>query len=124
HGRTGVELMVETPQALIDSSGGVPLVTIASAARTVAVHLGAYDLTAALGVSAGDQRLDHPLCDVARATMKLAFAGTEIEVVDGATTILPVGGDRNAVQNAWKMHASNVRRALDFGITRGWDLHP
>jgi hypothetical protein len=38
----------------------------AAAGRCVAVHLGAYDLTASLGVTAVDQRLDHPTCDVAR----------------------------------------------------------
>ncbi len=40
---------------------------------------------------------------------------------DGATTVLPIGGD---VAAAWALHAANVRRALALGIYQGWDLHP
>lgn len=140
--RIGIELMIESPRALLDPTGNVPLRALAAAGdgRTVAVHLGAYDLTASLGVTANEQRLDHPACDAARLAMQLAFADTDVGVYDGATTLLPVARHKppqgarlssdqeseNArdVHEAWKLHAQNVRRALGVGIHRGWDLHP
>ena len=96
----------------------------AAAGRCVAAHLGAYDLTASIGVTAIDQRMDHPVCDAARVMMQLALAGTGVAVVDGVTTVLPVGASGDAVHDAWKIHAINVRRALAMGIYEGWDVHP
>ena len=132
------ELMVEHPAALLDDEGRVPLRRFARALgeRAFAFHLGAYDLTAELGVSAVSQRLDHPHLDVARSTMLLALAGTGIPVVDGATTRLPVvlhkapandaerAENQRSVASALRLHAGHVRRALDAGIHQGWDLHP
>ncbi len=117
-GAIGVELMIETRESL----GALAALVAAAQGRCRAVHLGAYDLTASLGATASDQRMDSPLCDAARVAMKLALSG--VAVVDGATTVLPVGKETAAVSNAWKAHASNVRRALAFGIWAGWDLHP
>lgn len=136
--RLRFELMVEHPAALLDDEGRVPLRSFARALgeRALAFHLGAYDLTAELGVSAVSQRLDHPHLDVARTTMLLALAGTGVAVADGATTRLPVvlhkaptsdlEREENAasVASALRLHAANVRRALDLGIHQGWDLHP
>lgn len=140
--RIGIELMVETPRALVDAVGRLALPSLVSAAdgRCVAAHLGAYDLTASMGVTAGEQRLDHPACDTARQLMQLALAGTGVEVVDGATTLLPIATHREAadapltdaqrainmgdVHTAWALHATAVRRALELGIYQGWDLHP
>jgi citrate lyase beta subunit len=125
-----VELMIETPAALLDPHGRVavaPLV-VAARGRAVALHLGAYDLTAELGVTAGDQRLDHPYCDLARMLVRLA---TPIPLADGATTTLPLAPEgctledqRAAVHRAWRLHADAVTRAIDLGIWQGWDLHP
>jgi citrate lyase beta subunit len=125
-GAIGVELMVESPSALVSSDGRIALPAIVAAAggRCVAAHLGAYDLTASLGVTAVDQSLDHPYCDQARVLMQLALAGSAAAVVDGATTVLPTGNDSERVRDGWKLHASNVRRALALGIHAGWDLHP
>ncbi len=140
--RIGIELMVETPRALLDGEGRVALPALVTAAggRCVAAHLGAYDLTASLGVTAGQQRLDHPACDAARMLMQLSLAGTGVEVVDGATTLLPIARHRETpgapltaaqrainasdVHAAWALHATAVRRALAQGIYQGWDLHP
>lgn len=140
--RIGVELMIEAPRALIDAEGRVALPALVAAAggRCVAAHLGAYDLTASLGVTAGEQRLDHPACDVARLLMQMSLAGTGVDVVDGATTVLPIARHRETadapltdaqrainagdVQTAWALHAAAVRRALALGIYQGWDLHP
>jgi citrate lyase beta subunit len=138
----GIELMVETPRALLDVDGRVALPGLVAAAkgRCVAAHLGAYDLTASLGVTAGWQRLDHPACDLARLLMQMSLAGTGVVVVDGATTVLPIATHRETagiplteaqhainagdVTSAWALHAAAVTRALSLGIYQGWDLHP
>ncbi|MCL2776850.1 MAG: HpcH/HpaI aldolase/citrate lyase family protein [Polyangiaceae bacterium] len=137
----GIELMIESPRALVDRNGACALPALVAAAqgRAVAAHLGAYDLSAALGVTASEQRLDHPACDAARMIMQFALADTPVAVVDGATTLLPIGrhkagplpltcaelADNMAdVHAAWKLHAANVRHALGVGIYQGWDLHP
>jgi citrate lyase beta subunit len=128
----GIELMIESPHALLGDGGlAIPPLLRAAKGRAVAIHLGAYDLTAELGVTAGDQRLDHPYCDLARMFLQLSVAGTTTAVSDGATTLLPIA-PKNAspeesasrVRRAWALHASNVRRAIDVGIFQGWDLHP
>ncbi len=127
-----IELMIESPRALlIDSGLAIPPLLAAARGRAVAVHLGAYDLTAELGVTAGDQRLDHPYCDLARMLLQLATAGTDVGVSDGATTTLPIPPkgasaeeSAEAVRRAWALHAANIRRAIDVGIFQGWDLHP
>jgi len=125
----GIEIMVETPQALVH--GGRIAVADLVAERVVAVHLGAYDLTAELGVTAVDQRLDHPFCDAARMLLRLALADKDVRIADGATTLMPIPPKdasedeaRAAVHRAWALHARNVTRAIDFGIWEGWDLHP
>ena len=118
-GRIRVELMIETPRALfherelVDAAGG----------RCIAVHLGAYDLSSSLDINATEQRLDHPLCDLARLEGRVALADLDVLFYDGATTVLPIG-ESDAVHRAWTLHAGNVRRAIDFGIFQGWDLHP
>jgi len=124
-GAIGVELMVETPGALYDAEGSLALPRAIGVAegRCRAVHLGAYDLTASLGVVGVAQTLDHPACDHARTLMTLATAGTNVAVVDGATNTLPLG-ERADVERGWRLHAANVARALRFGIYEGWDLHP
>ncbi|MBX3208755.1 MAG: phosphoenolpyruvate kinase [Labilithrix sp.] len=130
--RIDVELMIESPRALLGSGGlAIPALVEAARGRAVAVHLGAYDLTAELGVTAGDQRLDHPFCDLARMLVQLSIAGTSVAASDGATTLLPTAPkDASpeeaalAVRRAWALHAENVRRAIDVGIFQGWDLHP
>jgi citrate lyase beta subunit len=138
----GIELMIETPRALVDGHGRIALPALVAAAhgRCVAAHLGAYDLTASLGVTAGEQRLDHPACDLARLLMQMSLAGTGVVVVDGATTLLPIATHRETagvpltdaqraintgdVTSAWALHAAAVTRALGLGIYQGWDLHP
>ena len=121
-GTLRLELMVEEPtllrvlRAAVDATDG----------RCVALHFGAYDYTAALGIAAPHQTLDHPACDHARQAMQLAMAGThagEVALVDGATTAMPVG-ETAQVHAAWRLHAANVRRALVHGFWQGWDLHP
>ncbi|MCA9494992.1 MAG: phosphoenolpyruvate kinase, partial [Myxococcales bacterium] len=138
-GRLHLELMLETPEALMDDEGRCPLPrwVAAGMGRVRAVHLGPYDLTASLGVIGSDQDVDHPACDQARATAAIALSRKGIWLADGPTTRLPIGphrGDelteaqeaenRAVVHDAWARHARNVRSALRQGYVQGWDLHP
>jgi len=146
HGlRTGtlkVELMVESPQALFGADGRILLPSIVEAAkgRCVGVHLGPYDYTASVDITAEHQRLTHPACDFAREVMQAALAGRGVALVDGPTSLLPVGPhkhrgtsplpeaewetNRQSVHHAWRLMHSNVRHALERGFYQGWDLHP
>jgi len=141
-GSVKIEIMVETPLALVNREGrlALPLMRTAAGGRLAAAHLGAYDLTAALHVAAPEQHLGHPACDTARQLMQLAFAGTGVRVVDGVSAVLPVpphrpkgagkltvrqrGANREAVLGAWRAGWDDVTRALGLGIFQGWDLHP
>lgn len=141
-GGIGLELMVETPQALVGAEGRLSLRSVVAAGkgRVVAAHLGAYDYTAALDVTAAHQTLRHPACDLARQLMQLSLAGTGVLLSDGATNVLPVGPhkaspgttlsreelerNREVVSAAWHTAAINIRHALESGIYQGWDLHP
>jgi citrate lyase beta subunit len=129
HGLAGgtlrVELMVETPQAILDPDGRCPLLALVRAARgrAVGAHFGVYDYTAALGITAAQQRVRHAACDLARGLMQIALAGTGIRLSDGATNVIPVG-ERDTVWRAWRTHVKDVRHALATGYSQGWDLHP
>ncbi|MGA5704183.1 DUF6986 family protein [Peterkaempfera bronchialis] len=119
------EIQVETPQAILGADGTAPVAWMvhASAGRCTGLHYGTYDYSAALGVSAAHQSLEHPVADHAKAVMQVAAAGTGVRVCDGSTNVLPVGGSE-AVRAAWRLHARLVRRSLEGGIHQGWDLHP
>ncbi len=112
----GVELMVETPQAVRNLREFVD----ACEGRCVGAHFGAYDYLASLGIAAQDLR--HPTCDFARAQMLLQLAGTGVWLSDGATNVLPLKGSN--IPAAWTLHYDNTRRALYDGFYQGWDLHP
>lgn len=132
-GSIGMELMIETPQSLAQLAA----LRDAGRGRVAAAHFGAYDYTAALGITAAHQTLDHPACDFARQAMAVAYAGTGVRISDGATTLLPIAPhrgasldaaqreeNRRAVHRAWRLHHDHVRRALAHGFYQGWDLHP
>jgi citrate lyase beta subunit len=145
HMNTGTlrfEVMIETPQIVLGSHGISPLPALISAAagRLQAAHLGTYDYTASLGITAAHQRMRHPVCDFAKHMMQVAYAGTGIWLSDGSTAILPVpvhtagkGGEltdaqrlqnRAGVHAAWRLHMDDVRHSLAGGFYQGWDLHP
>ncbi|MEU1734666.1 aldolase/citrate lyase family protein [Streptosporangium sp. NPDC020145] len=125
HGSLRFEIQVETPQAIMGVDGVSPLAPMihASAGRCTGLHYGTYDYSAALGVSAAHQSVEHPVADHAKAVMRVAAAGTGVRVCDGSTNVLPVG-DGDTVRAAWRLHARLVRRALEDGVHQGWDLHP
>jgi citrate lyase beta subunit len=124
-GTLKIELMLETPQAIIDQQGRLTLPTLlaASQSRCAAVHFGVYDYTASRNITAAYQGMSHAVCDFAREIMAVSLAGTGIFLSDGATNILPVGS-RETVQNAWRLAFNDTSHSLRNGIYQGWDLHP
>ncbi len=136
------ELMVETPQIIVDADGccTLPALVAAGAGRVTAAHFGTYDYTAGLGITAGHQRMRHPGCDFAKHVMQVALAGSGVWLSDGSTAVLPVaphkaaaGGrlpaaqeeaNRASVHRAWRLHYDDVMHSLAGGFYQGWDLHP
>jgi len=142
-GALRIELMVETPHAILNERGEANLLALVGAARgrCAAVHFGPYDYTASLNIAATHQPIAHFASDFARGMMQVALAGTGVRIADGPTNIMPIAphraaGDGNqlserqleenraAVHRGWKIHFENVRRSLANGYYQGWDLHP
>lgn len=135
----GLELMIETPDAIVDKKGRVAVRDLVEAAkgRCTSVHFGAYDYTAALGIAASHQDIRHPACDLARRMMQISLAGTGVRLSDSVTTAMPVpihkgekptefekGENRRAVHAAWLRHFQNVTASIADGFYQSWDLHP
>jgi citrate lyase beta subunit len=133
------EVMVETPQIVLDSAGTslLPRILDASDGRLRGAHFGTYDYTAGINITAAHQRMRHLACDFAKHFMQVAFAGTDVWLSDGSTTVMPVPihrgeslTDRQKTENvasvhaAWKLHFDDIRHSLAGGFYQGWDLHP
>jgi hypothetical protein len=142
-GALWLELMVETPQAILDGRGvaALPALVAAAEGRCRGAHFGTYDYTAASRITAAHQTMTHPACEFAKQVMQVVLAGTGVELSDGATNVMPVGPhratpggppltqeqqlrNRAAVQRAWQLHFDDVRASLRNGYYQGWDLHP
>ncbi len=137
-----LELMIETPQSVIDPRGGlaIPTLIAAAAGRCRGAHFGTYDYTAGLAITAMHQQPDHPACDFARHVLQASLAGTGVTISDGATNVMPVAPhaaaegreltdaereeNRRVVHRAWKIHFDDVRRSLRDAYYQSWDLHP
>ena len=136
------EVMVETPQIILDRKGTslLPRVLDASDGRLRGAHFGTYDYTAGINITAAHQKMRHLACDFAKHFMQVAFAGTDVWLSDGSTTVMPVAihraakgekltGDQErenaaSVHAAWKLHFDDIRHSLAGGFYQGWDLHP
>jgi hypothetical protein len=120
------ELQIETTQAVIAADGRIALPGLVAAGdgRVTAAHFGTYDYTAACGLPAAEQRLDHAACDHARHLMQVALAGRGVRVSDGSTNVVPAADTTAEVTAAWRTHARLVRRSLAHGFPQGWDLVP
>ncbi|MFD3706925.1 DUF6986 family protein [Nocardia sp. NPDC058658] len=116
------ELQIESPQAIIAPDGTVPIAKMIHLAdgRCSALHFGTYDYTAACGIAATDQALDHPAADHAKAVMQVAAAQTGVWICDGSTQITPDTDPEGAFANHYRL----VERALRRGYYQGWDMHP
>ncbi len=138
-----LELMVETPQAVLNGRGvtALPALVAAAEGRCTGAHFGTYDYTAACRITAAHQTMTHPACEFAKQVMQVVLAGTGVNLSDGATNVMPVGPhraapggppltqeqqlrNRAAVQRAWQLHFDDVRSSLRNGYYQGWDLHP
>jgi len=137
-----LEIMIESPQALLDAHGVCPLPAFlaAAAGRMRGAHFGAYDYLSACSISAPHQNLLHPACDFARSMMQAAYGATPLFLCDGVTTTLPVAphaipphgtldetkllANRQAVHRAWRLHTTHIAHALTQGFYQGWDVHP
>jgi citrate lyase beta subunit len=124
-GSLGFELQIETTQAVLGPDGRATVARMidASAGRATSLHYGTFDYSAACGVGAAYQSLDHPVADHAKAVMQVAAAGTGVRLSDGSTNVLPVG-DTARVHAAWRLHHDLVRRSLARAYYQGWDMHP
>jgi len=137
-GAIKIELMIETPQSIIDSSGAfaIPKLLEAAEGRCRGLHFGPYDYAASCNIAAAEQRLDHPACDFARHVIQVCTADRGVFISDGPSTILPIPGYRNPenesqraenraiVRRAMRHHFDLVERSLANGYYQGWDLHP
>ncbi|MFP4074119.1 MAG: DUF6986 family protein [Actinomycetota bacterium] len=124
--RTPLELMVETPQTVIDADGtaGVRKWVDAADGRVRGAHFGTYDYTASLNITATYQSMDHPACDYARHALQVSLAGSGVWLSDGATNVMPVGDDPEVIHHAMRLHYDHVRHSLSHAYYQGWDLHP
>jgi citrate lyase beta subunit len=138
-GSLRMEIMIEITQALLGPDGRSPLPELYAACegRCTGAHLGTYDFTASCNITASEQRMDHPWCDLAKGLMVLAYAGTGVFLCDGSTNVLPVEihrgealtptqlrENRAAVHSAWRLSQRHIRHSLMGGFYQGWDLHP
>jgi HpcH/HpaI aldolase/citrate lyase family len=141
-GSVKIELMIETPQSIINAQGEIGMHSLVDAAdgRCGSIHFGVYDYTAACGITADHQKMAHAACDFARQVMLVSMANTGIQLSDGATNILPVGPhpltngqpltieqeqeNRAAVHRAWRLAFDDNMHSLRTGFYQGWDLHP
>ncbi len=133
------EVMVETPQIVLDAEGRslLPRIPAVSDGRLTGAHFGTYDYTAGVNITAAHQRMRHPACDFAKDVMQVSLAGTGIWLSDGSTTVMPVplhrgtdlsaeqrAANRASVHAAWKLHFDDITHSLVGGFYQGWDLHP
>jgi len=142
-GALKMEIMIETPQAIMNHRGAssMPAFIAAAEGRCVAAHFGVYDYTASCNITAQYQSMDHPSCDFARQAMIVALAGTGVWLSDGATNVMPVGPHRAApggpdlteaqkrenqrvVHEVWRLCYGHIMHSLKSGFYQGWDLHP
>ena len=122
-GAIQLELMIETPQAILGADGtcALPRLVKAGAGRVRGAHFGVYDYTALCGITAEWQRPQHFACDFAREMMRVSLAQTGVMIADGSSNMLPVPP---LVHEAWKTHFADVTHSLMNGFYQGWDLHP
>jgi hypothetical protein len=124
-GRLRFEVQIETTASVLGPDGRVTLRDIRAAGdgRICGAHLGVYDYTAGLGLPPGEQRPQHPACDLVRHLMQVTFAGTEVRLSDGSTNVVPRDDTRDELHRVWSTHAQVIRHALANGYVQGWDLH-
>jgi hypothetical protein len=138
-GAVKIELMIETPQAIVSEKGKIALGKLVKAGegRVTSAHFGAFDYTARLGIAGAHQHLRHEACNFARQMMLISLSPLNIRLSDSVTTELPVAVHKGenlsekqlkenkfAIHKAWRAHFNNVTHSLIGGFYQSWDLHP
>jgi citrate lyase beta subunit len=138
-GAIKIEIMIETPQAIVNEKGEIALRGLIEAGngRVVSAHFGAYDYTASFGISGAHQHLQHEACVFARQMMQISLAPLGVRLSDSVTTEMPIPvhqgenldenqlkENKRAVHAAWRRHYNNVTNSLINGFYQSWDLHP
>lgn len=140
-GAVRIDLMLETPPALINSRGEIAVRSLVEAGqgRVRSVAFGTFDYTALNDIVAAYQQHTHAAADFARHLIQVSLAGAGITLSDSVTQVLPVPIHRDApesltpvqmaenqvaVHQAWKLHYDNIRYSLAHGFYQSWDLHP
>ncbi len=141
-GAVGVDLMVETPQAVINHIGEntVNLLVEAGRGRVKACAYGTYDYTALCNITAHFQTHTHPAADFARHVLQVSLASRGVTISDGATTVMPIAPHKGTsekpltaqqvsenldmVHHGWKLHYDNISHSLRHAYYQGWDLNP
>lgn len=136
------EIMVETPQAVINQEGRMPLRSFVEAGegRCIGAHFGTYDYTAGCHITADHQTMSNPVCVFAKHVMQVSLAGLPVFLSDGATNVMPVGPHKEkggvgltpeqveenklSVHRAWKISFTHIGESMRTGFYQGWDLHP
>lgn len=139
NGLIKIEIMIETPQAIVNENGEINLRKMVEAGkdRVNSVHFGAYDYTSSFGISGVHQHLRHEACNFARQMMQISLSPLGIRLADSVTTELPLpihkgenlsekqkSENKFAVHNAWRKHFNNVTNSFINGFYQSWDLHP
>jgi len=134
-----IEIMIETPQAIVNQKGEIVLRNLVEAAkgRATSAHFGAYDYTANFAITATHQNLRHEACNFARQMMQIALSPLDVRLSDSVTIEIPtpIHRDENltgeqleenflVIHTAWRKHFNNVTDSLINGFYQSWDLHP
>jgi hypothetical protein len=134
-----IEIMVETPQAILSETGEIALRGLIEAGegRVASAHFGAFDYTASFGIAGTHQHLRHEACNFARQMMQIALAPLGVRLSDSVTNEMPVAVHKaddltkeqtrenaSVVRVAWRRHFNNVTNSLINGFYQSWDLHP
>jgi citrate lyase beta subunit len=138
-GAIKIEIMIETPQAIVSEKGKIALPKLIKEGkgRVVSAHFGAFEYLASLGIAGAHRHLRHEACNFARQMMLVSLSPLKIRLSDSATNELPVPvhkgenltdkqlkENKSAVQKAWRAHFNNVTHSLIGGFYQSWDLHP
>jgi len=134
-----VELMIETIQSIVTATGqiGIPALIEAGRGRVTSAILGTFDYTASCNIASHYQDHQHPAADFARHMMQVCLTGTNVNICDGITNIMPIppnkGDDlsedqiienHDVVHSAWREHFYNIQHSLRLGFYQSWDLNP
>ncbi len=134
-----IEIMIETPQAIVNEKGEIVLRSLVEAAngRCTSAHFGAYDYTANFAIAATHQNLRHEGCNFARQMMQIALSPVGVRLSDSVTIEIPtpihpgenltgkqIEENLLVVHTAWRKHFNNVTDSLINGFYQSWDLHP